>query len=209
MKWSGSLYARQCRMAAPFLLLALSACSNTATTQQPPLLVDSELGRPLADTNRTGDALADRQRTQAQLKQPPGVQHKISSPGRSNALSADSTPSGNPLGNQPVTLNFVDVDIPAVVRALSRSTGRQFLVDPRVKGNLTLVSEGQVPAHQAYDMLLATLRMQGFSVVDVGGVSQVVPEADAKLLGGPIYSADKPAGNGMLCLLYTSDAADE
>ncbi|PQP04085.1 MULTISPECIES: type II secretion system secretin GspD [Pseudomonas] len=198
MKWSGSLYARQCRMAAPFLLLALSACSNTATTQQPPLLVDSELGRPLADTHRTGDALADRQRAQAQLKQPSGVQHKISSPGRGNALSADSAPSGNPLGNQPVTLNFVDVDIPAVVRALSRSTGRQFLVDPRVKGNLTLVSEGQVPAHQAYDMLLATLRMQGFSVVDVGGVSQVVPEADAKLLGGPIYSADKPAGNGML-----------
>jgi general secretion pathway protein D len=186
-------------MAAPFLLLALSACSNTATTtQQPPLLVDSELGRPLADTNRTGDALADRQKNQAQLKQPPGVQHKISSPGRSNALPAGSAPASNPLGNQLVTLNFVDVDIPAVVRALSRSTGRQFLVDPRVKGNLTLVSEGQVPAHQAYDMLLATLRMQGFSVVDVGGVSQVVPEADAKLLGGPIYSADKPAGNGML-----------
>jgi len=38
-------------------------------------------------------------------------------------------------------------------------------------------------------MLLAALRMQGFSVVDVGGVAQVVPEADAKLLGGPIYSA--------------------
>ncbi|EJM00064.1 general secretion pathway protein D [Pseudomonas sp. GM102] len=198
MKWSGSLYARQCRMAAPFLLLALSACSNTATTQQPPLLVDSELGRPLADTNRTGDALADRQKNQSQLKQPPGVQHKISSPNQRNALPAGSAPASNPLGNQLVTLNFVDVDIPAVVRALSRSTGRQFLVDPRVKGNLTLVSEGQVPAHQAYDMLLATLRMQGFSVVDVGGVSQVVPEADAKLLGGPIYSADKPAGNGML-----------
>jgi len=79
--------------------------------------------------------------------------------------------------------------IQAVVRALSRATGQQFLVDPRVKGNLTLVSEGQVPAHQAYDMLLAALRMQGFSVVDVGGVAQVVPEADAKLLGGPIYSA--------------------
>lgn len=38
-------------------------------------------------------------------------------------------------------------------------------------------------------MLLAALRMQGFSVVDVGGVAQVVPEADAKLLGGPIYTA--------------------
>lgn len=197
MKWSGSLYARHCRKAAPFLLLALGACSNSATTQQPPLLVDSELGKPLANTQRNDDPLAERQRLQAQLKQPPGALHKITTLGRSNPPTG-TAPASNPLGNQPVTLNFVDVDIPAVVRALSRSTGRQFLVDPRVKGNLTLVSEGEVPAHQAYDMLLATLRMQGFSVVDVGGVSQVVPEADAKLLGGPIYGADKPAGNGMI-----------
>jgi general secretion pathway protein D len=41
-------------------------------------------------------------------------------------------------------------------------------------------------------MLLAALRMQGFSVVDVGGVAQVVPEADAKLLGGPITARTNP-----------------
>lgn len=198
MKWSGSNYVRKsARSAAPFLLLALGACSNTGPNP-PPLLVDSELGRPLANTQRSGDALVDRQRAQTQIEQQPRPQHKISNPGRSGAASRGSTLPGNPLGDQPVTLNFVEADIQAVVRALSRSTGQQFLVDPRVKGNLTLVSEGQVPARQAYDMLLAALRMQGFSVVDVGGVAQVVPEADAKLLGGPIYRADKPAGNGML-----------
>lgn len=198
MKGSGSSYARHGRKVAPLLLLALAACSNTSTTTQAPLLVDSELGRPLADTQRNADPLAERQKTQAQLRQPPGPQHRISNPGRGSAAGTGTTVASNPLGNQPVTLNFVDVDIPAVVRALSRSTGRQFLVDPRVKGNLTLVSEGPVPAHQAYDMLLASLRMQGFSLVEVGGVSQIVPEADAKLLGGPVYGADKPAGNGML-----------
>lgn len=102
------------------------------------------------------------------------------------------------LGEQPVSLNFVDTEVEAVVRALSRATGRQFLVDPRVKGKLTLVSEGQVPARTAYRMLTSALRMQGFSVVDVDGVSQVVPEADAKLLGGPVYGADRPAANGMV-----------
>ncbi|MFJ2527771.1 type II secretion system secretin GspD [Pseudomonas helmanticensis] len=197
MKWSGSNYVRT---AAPFLLLALSACSNTSTTpqNQPPLLVDSELGRPLANTQRSGDAVLDRERAQAQARPAPKPLHNISKSSRSGAASSGIALPSNPLGDQPVTLNFVDADIQAVVRALSRSTGQQFLVDPRVKGTLTLVSEGQVPARQAYDMLLAALRMQGFSVVDVGGVSQVVPEADAKLLGGPIYSADKPAGNGML-----------
>jgi general secretion pathway protein D len=202
MKWSGSNCVRT---AAPFLLLALSACSNTTAPQnQPPLLVDSELGRPLANTQRSGDAVLDRERerererAQAQARPVPKQLHNISKGARRGAAASGIALPSNPLGDQPVTLNFVDADIQAVVRALSRSTGQQFLVDPRVKGTLTLVSEGQVPARQAYDMLLAALRMQGFSVVDVGGVAQVVPEADAKLLGGPIYSADKPAGNGML-----------
>ncbi|AZC95564.1 type II secretion system secretin GspD [Pseudomonas chlororaphis] len=204
MKWSGSFYARQSRKALPLLLLgplalALAACSNNKEPQ-PPLLVDSELGRPLGETNRSGgDVVAERERAQAQQTQRPRYQHPISRAGRApGASAASSTVVRNPLGDQPVRLNFVDVDIQAVVRALARSTGQQFLVDPRVKGNLTLVSEGEVPAHQAYDMLLAALRMQGFSVVDVGGVAQVVPEADAKLLGGPIYNAGKPSANGML-----------
>jgi len=168
-------------MVAPLLVLALSACSNPSTA---PLLVDSELGQPLADTRRSGETVLDRQSEPAPK---PPVQHRVTNSARGHAPAV--VKARNPLGDQPVQLNFVDADIQAVVRALSRATGQQFLVDPRVKGNLTLVSEGQVPAHQAYDMLLAALRMQGFSVVDVGGVAQVVPEADAKLLGGPIYTA--------------------
>lgn len=196
MKGSGS---KPARLALPMLLMALSACSNTnAPHNQPPLLVDSELGRPLANTQRNGDAVADRERAQAQARPAPKQLHNISKSARTGAAAPSSAVLGNPLGNQPVTLNFVDADIQAVVRSLSRSSGQQFLVDPRVKGTLTLVSEGQVPAQQAYDMLLASLRMQGFSVVDVGGVAHVVPEADAKLLGGPIYNAARPAGNGML-----------
>lgn len=177
MKWSVPSFRR----VAPLLVLALSACSNPSTT---PLLVDSELGQPLVNTQRSGENVLDRQRD---LASKPPVQHRVTNSARGHAPAA--VKARNPLGDQPVQLNFVDADIQAVVRALSRATGQQFLVDPRVKGNLTLVSEGQVPAHQAYDMLLAALRMQGFSVVDVGGVAQVVPEADAKLLGGPIYSA--------------------
>ncbi|WP_236219065.1 type II secretion system secretin GspD [Pseudomonas rhodesiae] len=178
MKWSVPPF----RTVAPLLLLALSACSSQEA--QKPLLVDSELGQPLADTRRSGATALDRQREPAAR---PPVKHAVTSSARGQAPATVKV--RNPLGDQPVQLNFVDADIQAVVRALSRATGQQFLVDPRVKGNLTLVSEGQVPAHQAYDMLLAALRMQGFSVVDVGGVAQVVPEADAKLLGGPIYSA--------------------
>jgi len=191
MKWSLP-HSAPFRQVAPLLLLALSACSHTPAPTPAPLLVDSELGQPLADTRRNGVPLPERQRDiTPQPRAPQPVSH------RARGHAAAPAKVRNPLGDQPVQLNFVDAEIQAVVRALSRATGQQFLVDPRVKGNLTLVSEGQVPAHQAYDMLLAALRMQGFSVVDVGGVAQVVPEADAKLLGGPIYNAASPAGNGM------------
>ncbi|HCN71642.1 MAG TPA: type II secretion system protein GspD, partial [Pusillimonas sp.] len=80
-------------------------------------------------------------------------------------------------------LNFVEADVDGVVRALAQFTGRNFVVDPRVTGQLTLVSETPVNSRTAYEMLLASLRMRGFAVVDVNGVSRVVPEADAKLQG--------------------------
>ncbi len=91
-------------------------------------------------------------------------------------------------------LNFVEADLQGVLRALARFTGRNFVVDPRVRGQLTLVSEAPVDPDTAYSMLLGALRMQGYAVVDVDGVSRVVPEADAKLQGTPVRSGGASAG---------------
>lgn len=93
-----------------------------------------------------------------------------------------------------VSLNFVDTDIPAVLRALSLFTQRNFLVDPRVKGKLTLVSDRPVDSAQALSMLTGALRLQGFAIVDVDGVTRVVPEADAKLQGSAVVGGARPAG---------------
>lgn len=82
-----------------------------------------------------------------------------------------------------VSLNFVDADIPAVLRALSIFTKRNYLYDPRVKGKMTLVSDQPVDRQTAMNMLSGALRLQGYSIVEVGGVTRVVPEADAKLQG--------------------------
>lgn len=92
-----------------------------------------------------------------------------------------------------VSLNFVDTDIPAVLRALSLFTHRNFLVDPRVKGKLTLVSDRPVDSGQALAMLTGALRLQGFAIVDVDGVTRVVPEADAKLQGSAVVGNTRPA----------------
>jgi general secretion pathway protein D len=80
-----------------------------------------------------------------------------------------------------VSLNFVNADIAEVIKAISQITRRNFLVDPRVKGTINIVSSTPIPASMAYDTLLSALRLQGFAAVESNGVTKVMPEADAKL----------------------------
>ncbi len=86
-------------------------------------------------------------------------------------------------------LNFVNADIEAVIKAVGHFTGNTFIVDPRVKGQLSLVSEKPLNKDQAFKLLTSTLRLQGFAVVTADGYSKVVPESDAKLQAGPAQSA--------------------
>ncbi|WP_321796588.1 type II secretion system secretin GspD [Caballeronia sp. J97] len=95
-----------------------------------------------------------------------------------------------------VTLNFVNADIDQVAKAIGAATGKTIIVDPRVKGQLNLVSENPVPEDQALKTLQSSLRMQGFALVQDHGVLKVVPEADAKLQGVPTYVGNAPAARG-------------
>ncbi|QBQ96229.1 type II secretion system secretin GspD [Paraburkholderia pallida] len=95
-----------------------------------------------------------------------------------------------------VTLNFVNADIDQVAKAIGAATGKTIIVDPRVKGQLNLVSENPVPEDQALKTLQSALRMQGFALVQDHGVLKVVPEADAKLQGVPTYVGNSPSARG-------------
>lgn len=96
------------------------------------------------------------------------------------------------IAQERVSLNFVNADLEAVVRAIGHFTDRTFVVDPRVKGTLNLVSEKPMGRSQALSALTAALRLQGFAIVEVGGISRVVPEADAKFQGGSVDTKRVP-----------------
>jgi general secretion pathway protein D len=98
------------------------------------------------------------------------------------------------LAQERVTLNFANTEIDAVVRAVAQFTGKTFILDPRVKGTLNLTIEQPLSPDQAMAALSAALRLQGVALVESGGVVRVVPEADAKLQGGPVQSG-RPAGS--------------
>ncbi|MGI4814683.1 MAG: type II secretion system secretin GspD [Janthinobacterium lividum] len=95
-----------------------------------------------------------------------------------------------------VTLNFANADIDQVARAIGAATNRTIIVDPRVKGQLNLVSEAPVPDEQALKTLQSALRMQGFALLQDHGVLKVVPEADAKLQGVPTFIGNAPQARG-------------
>ena len=81
----------------------------------------------------------------------------------------------------PVAVNFVNADIEAVTRAFAAMLDRGIIVDPRVKGSITVYSEQPQSVRDAYANYVAALRGLGFAVVESGGILKVVPEADAKL----------------------------
>ena len=88
--------------------------------------------------------------------------------------------------DETVTLNFVNADIDAVVKAVAEITGRNFVIDPRVKGTVNIISSRPVPKSLVYPTLLSALRLQGFAAVEADGVVKIVPEADAKQQGGAV-----------------------
>ncbi len=178
------------RLVAPLLAVLLAGCAAPQVTQDrdSPLTVFTAVGSeaPQAVEPYTPSAPAPTARPRSLPLIPERPAH--ATPESASAASAGPR----------TMLNFNEAELHGVVRALAQFTGRNFVVDPRVKGQLTLVSDTPVDRDTAYAMLLAALRMQGFAVVDVDGVNRVVPEADAKTQGGAVVGAAGPDASGEL-----------
>ncbi|HEY1102226.1 MAG TPA: type II secretion system secretin GspD [Burkholderiaceae bacterium] len=101
--------------------------------------------------------------------------------------------AATPRAGDRVTLDFANADIEAVARTIATITGRNVVVDPRVKGTVSLASDRPVTPQMAFNQFLAALRLQGFTVVENSGLYKVVPEADAKIQGGSVAIGDANA----------------
>ena len=99
---------------------------------------------------------------------------------------------------EPVTLNFINAEIDAVAKTLATLSGHNVVVDPRVKGTITLTSNVPVAPAQALRLFAAQLRTQSFALVESAGLYLVVPEADAKLQSGGVSAGAVPASNGQI-----------
>ena len=95
-----------------------------------------------------------------------------------------------------ITLNFVNAEIGAVVKAMGGISGKTIIVDPRVKGTLQVTAPQPVTPQMAYEIILTSLRMQGYAAVEVDDVVLILPEADAKFYAAPVASKGKGKVSG-------------
>ncbi len=92
-----------------------------------------------------------------------------------------------------VVLNFSDVDISTMVKFISDLTGKNFVMDDRVKGKISVFSPAKLSTEEAFNVFTSVLELKGFTVVPAGKVLKIVPTGAAKQSGMKILS-DKDRG---------------
>jgi general secretion pathway protein D len=81
---------------------------------------------------------------------------------------------------QKVSIDFNDVDIHLFIKFISEITEKNFIVDQRVKGKVTIISPSQISVDEAYRVFASVLEVHGFTIVDAGEVTKIVPMPDAR-----------------------------
>ncbi len=97
-----------------------------------------------------------------------------------------------------ITLNLNNADINALIKTVSEHTGTNFVVDPRVKGKVTVISAHAMEKEEFYQVFLSILEVHGFSTVPAGGVVKIVPDVKAKQVGIPTESLEVLPGDQMV-----------
>ncbi|MGH8207270.1 MAG: secretin N-terminal domain-containing protein, partial [Steroidobacteraceae bacterium] len=90
-------------------------------------------------------------------------------------------PSGAQLrSTQRITPNFTNVDITQIIQAVSMATGKNFIIDPRVRAQVTMLSSTPMTPSEFYQAFLAMLQVHGFVAIPDGDVVKIIPDANMR-----------------------------
>ncbi|HHC72817.1 MAG TPA: type II secretion system protein GspD [Thiotrichales bacterium] len=98
---------------------------------------------------------------------------------------------------EPVTLNLKGADIEALINLVSQVTGRNFVIDPRVKAQVTVVSSHPIEKDQLYEIFLSVLEVHGFTAVASGDIVKILPDVKAKQNAVPLTD-ELPPGDTVI-----------
>ena len=91
-----------------------------------------------------------------------------------------------------ITLNFKDADIREVAATIGQITHKNFIIDPRVQGRVTVVSSRPVSADAVYATFLSVLEVHGLAAAPAGDMIKIVPSLEARQMPGPPYNSSTP-----------------
>jgi general secretion pathway protein D len=91
-------------------------------------------------------------------------------------------------GTKLVTMNFQEVTIPVLARFISQITHKNFIIDDKVQGKVTIISPTPVNADEAYTIFQSVLQVKGYTTLPSGGITKIVPSRDARQAGLPTLS---------------------
>ena len=106
------------------------------------------------------------------------------------ALSAAVAPAQEPT----ITPNYKEADLRQIIEAVSAITGRNFIVDPRVRAQVTLLSSQPMSPGAFYEAFLSILEVHGYVAVSAGDLVKILPDANARQVPGLDNAADAPGG---------------
>jgi general secretion pathway protein D len=95
-------------------------------------------------------------------------------------------------------INLLNADINAFVSEVADITGKNFAVDPRVKGNVTVISNKALNRDQVYDLFQGVLNVNGVVAIPSGNTIKLVPDVNAKQSGVPFDFRNKARGDGVV-----------
>ncbi|MGE4407317.1 type II secretion system secretin GspD [Pseudomonas sp.] len=104
------------------------------------------------------------------------------------------------------TINLKDADIRAFIDQISQLSGQTFIVDPRVKGQVSVVSNATLSLSEVYQLFLSVMATHGFSVLTQGDVARIVPNAEAKAEAGGGPSGGDQLETRVIQVQHTSAA---
>ena len=96
------------------------------------------------------------------------------------------------------TLNLTNVDIRSLIETVSRQTGKNFIVDPRVKATVTVVAAAPVNADRLYEMFLSILDVHGYVAVPSGSLTKIVPLATGVQSAVPVLADNADSGDELV-----------
>ena len=97
-----------------------------------------------------------------------------------------------------VILNFDEVDIKTVATEIAKLTGKNLVIDPRVRGKITIISNRELTPQEALELFSQALAMQGYALIDEGDTIKILPSTQ----GVPFTRTKKSRGGELITMVY-------